>query len=126
MSFTFKMSTRRRGTPGAKSSPRTRKLSITISTKTPVDLGVSGSGGASRIGGTSTKCSVSVCMSDLRGPPRFSLFDRAHVFAAFAEQSPPLPPRPRSHDDGIEPPPRLAQDLLHRGPLGPRLAVGPL
>src|SRR5439155_5362057 len=126
MSFTFKISTSRRGTPGAKSSPRTRKLSITISTKTPVDLGVSGSGGASGIGGASTKCSVSVSMSDLRGYPRFSLFHRAHVFAAFAEQSPPLRLSQRSHDDGIELRPRLTQDLLHRVLVGPRLAVGPL
>src|SRR5438034_387419 len=90
MSFEFRMSTKRRGTPGAKSSPFTRKLSITISTMTPVAVGASGSRGASRLGWASTGCSVSISTSHLGGYPRFPIVEPSPVFAASAEQASPL------------------------------------
>src|SRR5947208_11880392 len=113
MSFEFRMSTKRRGTPGAKSSPFTRKLSITISTMTPVAVGASGSGGASRFGWASTGCSVSISTSHLGGYPRFPIVEPSPVFAAFAEVASSLRLGHRPHDGRIELCHRIEQDFLH-------------
>src|SRR5881397_1810049 len=126
MSFEFRMSTKRRGTPGAKSSPFTRKLSITISTMTPVAVGASGSRGASRLGWASTGCSVSISTSHLGGYSRFPIVEPSPVFAAFAEEASPLRLGQRPHDGRIELSPGVAQDLLHGVLVRARLAVRPL
>src|SRR5436309_1809564 len=126
MSFEFRISTRRRGMPGANNSPFTRKLSITISTITPVVRGASGSGGASVFCWGSRNCSVSISMSDLGGHPGISLVERGHVFTPLAKEPAPLGLGQRPHDNGIELGSRVAQDLLHRVLVRSGLAVRPL
>src|SRR5438132_8923055 len=126
MSFEFRMSTRRRGTPGANNSPFTRKLSITISTVTPVVLGASCSGGASGPGATPAYCSVSVSISDPRGHACVFTAQRAAVFAALAEEASPLRFGQRPHDHGVELSSCVAQELLHGVFVCSRFAVRPL
>src|SRR4029453_9002225 len=125
------MSTSLRGTPGANNSPFTRKLSITISTRTSVAFGASGSGGCSNLASVSICCCVSeycsvVSKSHLRCAPRVPIIESPHELTPFAEQSSPLRVRQRPHNDGVELRTGMTQDLLHRVFVRARLTIRPL